>query len=151
MYQSKSLSISNSYYFRNKLYFIMKKAILLFVAIGIIIFLCGQVNAQKPGKYEHKALIAGISNGDISKDLLIGNGSIECDNPDFEIIYYNFSFIRKNGDLTVYSGRGHTLTESMKAEIKGLEAGSKVVIDDIGARTKGDKIIQLQPIVLLLN
>ena len=120
MYQSKSLYRRNSYYFSNKLCFIMKKAILFFAVIGIIMFLSGQANGQKPGKYEHKALIAGISKGDISKDLLIGNGSIECDNPDFEIIYYNFSFIRKNGDLTVYSGRGNTLTESMKVEIKSL-------------------------------
>jgi len=129
----------------------MKKIILLLGIIGIILSMNGQANAQKPGKYEHKARVAGMSNGNIAKELLLGNGTIECDNPEFEIIYYSFSFIRENGDLTVYSGRGNALSESMKAEIKGLEAGSKLVIDDIGARTMGDKIIQLQPIVLLLN
>jgi hypothetical protein len=129
----------------------MKKAILLLVVIGILMFLSGQVNAQKQGKYENKALFAGISSGEITKDLLLGNGIINCDDPEFEVIYYSFSFVRKNGDLTVYSGRGNALTESMKAEIKGLEAGSKIVIDDIGARTTRNKIVQLQPIVLVLN
>jgi len=53
----------------------MKKFILL--SLLPVLFVDTHADAQKSGKNEKIATIAGISSGDIEKDVLLSNGSIE--------------------------------------------------------------------------
>ncbi len=129
----------------------MNKAILYLIILSFITVANSNASAQKSGKYTLNASIAGITKGEISKSLLLSNGEIQCTDPKAEILYFSLSAFMKNGDLIVYNGEGNTLTESMKKVIDELETGSKLVIDNIAARTAGDKVIQLPSIVLILQ
>jgi hypothetical protein len=127
----------------------MKKSILVLL-LGIFCLSNYPLNAQIFGKSALKATIDGISEGLISKDILLKSGIIQCTDNQSEIIYYSLSFMRKN-DLVQFYGSGNTLNESMKNEIKGLESGTKISIEEIGARTAENKIIKLPDLLLILN
>jgi len=129
----------------------MNKAILFLIIVSFITAANFNADAQKSGKYAILASIAGISKGEISKALLLSNGKILCTDPKAEILYFSLSAFMKNGDLIVYNSEGNKLTESMKKVITELEMGSKLVIENIAARTAGDKVIQLPSIVLILQ
>ena len=129
----------------------MNKSILFLIILSIISVANYSTVAQKSGKYTINASIAGISQGEISKSLLLSNGVIKCSDPKAEILYFSLSVFMKNGDLIVYNGEGNVLTESMKMVIDELEKGSKLIIENIAARSIGDKIISLPSIVLILN
>ena len=129
----------------------MKKTILFLIILCIIVAANNNAVAQKSGKYTINASVAGISNGEISKSLLLSNATIQCSDPKAEILYFSLSAFMKNGDLIVYNGEGNRLTESMKIVIDELEKGSKLIIDNIAARTAGGKVIQLPSIVLILQ
>ncbi len=129
----------------------MNKYLCQIALTGFILLFNLPLNAQKGGKTELKATISSISSGDMSKEILLETGLIECSNTSYEIVYFNFSILRENGDLIAYYGRGNTLTESMKAEIKSLKPGTKVVFDEIGAKSGVNKTIKLPAIVLILK
>ena len=129
----------------------MNKAILFLVILSFTTVANFNAAAQKSGKYTISASIAGISKGEISKSLLLSNGVIQCSDPKAEILYFSLSAFMKNGDLIVYNGEGNKLTESMKKVITELEMGSKLVIENIAARATADKVIELPPIVLILQ
>jgi hypothetical protein len=129
----------------------MKKFLPYIAILSVLMFVYVPLNAQKASKYELFASIAGFSRGEISKTLLLGEKPILCSDQKIEIVYFSLSVFRKNGDLIVYNGSGNTLSESMKIEIQALEPGSKLVIEDIGAKTPDDKIIKLPAIVLILK
>jgi hypothetical protein len=129
----------------------MNKSIHFLIILSIIAVANYSATAQKSGKYTINASIAGISKGEISKSLLLSNGVIKCSDPKAEILYFSLSAFMKNGDLIVYNGEGNVLTESMKIIIDELEKGSKLIIENIAARTTGDKVIQLPSIVLILH
>ena len=129
----------------------MKKYLPYIAILSVLMFEYMPLNAQKASKYELFASIAGFSRGEISKTLLLGEKQLLCSDQKNEIVYFSLSVFRKNGDLVVYNGSGNTLTESMKTEIQALESGSKLVIEDIGAKTPDNKIIQLPAIVLILK
>ena len=128
----------------------MKKSIMLFTITGMLIVFNLASTAQKIGKPVLKATIAGISKGDISKEILLNSRHIQCSDPQYEIIFYSLSLVKK-GDIIVFKGKGNTLSESMKAEIKELEPGNKLIIEEIGAKSAGEKFIKLPDISLLLK
>ncbi|MEI6062010.1 MAG: hypothetical protein WCR72_15010 [Bacteroidota bacterium] len=129
----------------------MNKSILFTAIAGILLIYNLSLFAQKTVKPGLKATISGVSYGDISKELLLNPGAILCSNEKYQVIYYNLSVLRKNGDLVVYNGRGSILSESMKAEIRLLEAGSKLIIEEIGAKSDLDKIIKLPAIEVVIK
>jgi len=129
----------------------MKKAIHLFTVICLLLVFNLPGSAQRSGKSVLKASIANISSGIISKDIILNSGLINCSDKKYEVIYFSLSVLHRNGDLVVYNGRGNTLSEAMKAEIRALEPGSKLVLEDIGAKSAEDKFITLPSIVLLLK
>ncbi len=126
----------------------MKKLVFIIAIAGIMLVSVSSAHAQLFSKSEVKASVAGISKGEITKEKLLNSATIECSDLTYEIIYFNLSVLRKNGDLVVYAGRGNSLSESMKAEIKALEPGTKLVLEDIGARSAENKFIELTAIVL---
>lgn len=129
----------------------MNKLTGLFLILSLILVLTLEVCAQRNAKIELKASIQGISSGDISKELLLTNGYIQCSDQKYNIVYFNFSLLRENGDLIVYNGRGNHFSEAMKAEIKLLNPGSKLVIEEIGAKSSDEKIIKLPSIALVMK
>jgi hypothetical protein len=128
----------------------MKKTSILFALLCLITGYNFTATAQRGTKTELKATLAGISKGDISKDLLLSIAQIECSDPSYTVVYFTLS-IMKSDDLIVYSGMGNTLTESMKVLIKGIEPGSKLALDEIGAKSTDEKIIKLPAIILTLR
>jgi len=126
------------------------KANILFSAICILLLCSFSQKSLRTGKTELKATIAGISSGEISKDVLLETGTILCSDQKFEIIYFSLSVMKEN-DLIVYNGSGNTITDSMKGLIRELETGTKIVIDEIGARSPNDQIIKLPALILILK
>jgi hypothetical protein len=106
--------------------------------------------AQKNEKNVFPASVAGISVGDISKDVLLNTGVIECSDPKVVIIGFEMSAL-KNGDLVVFKENGNTLTEQMKMLIKNMEIGNKLIFEEITAKTGEDKIIKLNAIILTIK
>lgn len=129
----------------------MKTTIYFLVFTVFLLVFSTNTVGQKNNKSDIKASIAGLSSGEISKTVLINSNLIECSDKNYEILYYSLSILRKNGDIIVYNGSGNALNESMKAEFKQLEPGSKFVIEDIGAKSSDEKLIKLPPIVLTIN
>lgn len=127
----------------------MKNSIIILL-VGILFFTNYPLNAQIFGKSALKATVDGISEGLISKEILLKSGIIQCTDNQAEIVYYSLSFMRKN-DLVQFYGSGNTLNESMKNAIKGLELGTKIIIEEIGARTAENKTIKLPDLILILN
>jgi hypothetical protein len=129
----------------------MKNYLKLLLYLFPAIFFSVPVSAQKAEKSGLCALIEGVAKGDIYKDLLLSGKPILCSDPKIDIIYFTLSVFHKNGDLIVFNGQGNMLTESMKAEIRSLEGGSKLIIENIGAKTPGDKIIHLPTVHLVVR
>lgn len=129
----------------------MKKLVFIIAIAGIMLVSVLSAHAQLFSKSEFKATVAGVSSGEILKEKLLYTATIECSDLTYEIIHFNLSVLRKNGDLVVYAGRGNSLSESMKAEIKALEPGTKLVLEDIGARSAENKFIELSAIVLVVK
>jgi hypothetical protein len=129
----------------------MKKNIPLFLFAGILLVFSIPVNAQIFKKPILKATIAGMSLGEISKELLLDTGLILCSDNKYEIVCFNLSVLHQNGDLIVYNGRGNTFSQSMKAELKELPPGSKLVLEEISAKSVQDKIVKLPSIVLSIK
>jgi hypothetical protein len=116
-----------------------------------VLIISASVDAQRTEKFALRAAIEGISKGEIYKEKLLSGNPILCSDPSIEIIYFSLSVFHKNGDLVVYNGQGNMLSEAMKAEIRSLETGSKLLIEDIGARTPGGKMIHLPSIQLVMK
>lgn len=129
----------------------MKRYLPYLAILSILLLIYFPLIAQKASKSGLFVSIAGISKGEIDKSLLLSEKPFLCSDQKNEIVYFSLSVFRKNGDLVVYNGRGNTLSESMKAEIQALDTGSKLVIEDIGAKTPEDKFIELPSIVLVLK
>jgi hypothetical protein len=129
----------------------MKKYIQLLLFLYLAVVFSIPVSAQKTEKFGLSALIEGMSKGEIYKELLLSGRPIVCSDPKIDIVYFSLSVFHKNGDLIVFNGQGNLLSESMKAEIRLLEGGSKLIIQDIGAKTPDDKIIHLPSIHLVVK
>ena len=129
----------------------MKKSIYFLSIVAIILSVSFTAIAQKQAKPELTATIAGLNKGEITKDFILNDGIIQCSDQKYEVIYFNLSALLKNGDIIVYYGKENALTESMKQVIKNMEPGSKLVIEDIGARSEDEKVIKLPDIVLTLK
>lgn len=132
------------------IYLIFMKTNIFFSVISILLLCSFSQNSLRIGRSDLKSTIAGISKGDISKDILLDTGTILCSDQKIEVIYFSLSVMKQN-DLIVYKGSGNTLTESMKTLIKELETGTKIIIDEIGARSPNDQIIKLPALILTLK
>jgi hypothetical protein len=129
----------------------MKKHILIFTIIGTILFLQFNGVAQKSGRNELRATIAGIVSGDILKERIMSTSTINCTDPNYEIVYFSLNYFLKNGSLIVYKGEGNKLTESMKAGIRNIEPGTNVLIEDIETKSPEGKIFKLPSISLIIK
>ncbi len=129
----------------------MKKYICTLVIISAFILFNLSASAQRIGKAELTATIAGISSGDISKMLVLEKGIIQCTNMKYEIVTFSISAILKNSDIIAYYGTGNTLTISMKDMIQKMEPESQLIIENIEAKSSDDKFIRLPDIKLILK
>jgi len=107
--------------------------------------------AQKFKKSTPFATVAGITIGELSIETLLNNVVILCSDSRYEVKYYSVAILRENGDLVMYNGNGNTLSESMKAEIKMLKPGSKIVIEEISAVSSDEKQLSLPTIELKIK
>ncbi len=128
----------------------MKKAIQLFTFLVIILGLNLTLSAQKNSSTDLKASIAGLSGGNISKDIILNSSEILCSNPAFEIISFTLS-VSKDNDIIDFYGTGKNLTVQMKDLIKGMSNGNKIIIEKISAKTESGKVTDLPAIVLVLK
>jgi alpha-L-arabinofuranosidase len=129
----------------------MKKNIALFAAICLLLALGSNSLAQQSQKNEFPATVAGISNGDISKDVLLNAGVIECSYPNVKIISFDMSAQLKNNGLVDLKGNGNTLNEEMKSVIKNMEIGNKVIFEQIYAKSEAGKTMMLNAIILTVK
>lgn len=129
----------------------MKKNIALITVFCALLAISSITIAQTTGKNGLIATIAGISVGDIPKEILLNTGVIECSNPKVEIISFEMSAQLKNDDLAVFQGEGNTLNEEMKIQIKNMDIGYKLVFEQITVKTANGKIGKLNAIILTLK
>ena len=128
----------------------MKKKIALFTVFCAMLAMSSHIFAQTTGKNVLTATIASISVGDISKEILLNTGVIECSDPKIEIIGFEMSAF-KNGDLVVFQGNGNALNEQMKMLIKNMDIGNKLIFEQITSKAEDGKIGKLNAIILTLK
>ena len=128
----------------------MKKAKSLSIFVVILLVFSLTLAAQKATSNEPKAIIAGISGGDISKDLLLKTGEISCTDPKFKVISFTLS-LSKTNDIIEFNGSGNKLNGVMNDAIKGIGLGNKVIIEKISAKNESGKVIDLAAIILVLK
>ncbi len=128
----------------------MKKAIHLFTFLVILFVFNLNLAAQKNSNTELKATIAGISGGDISRDLLLKTPEILCTDPKFEVVTFTLSFSKDNDIIDFYC-TGKNLTLQMKDVIKGMNPGNKIIIEKISAKNESGKVTDLPAIVLIMK
>jgi hypothetical protein len=128
----------------------MKKINSFFIFVSLFLIFNLSLTAQKPTSTELKAIIAGISSGDISKDLLLKTGEISCTDPNFKVISFTLSLSRKN-DIIDFSGNGYHLSVQMKDAINGIDPNNKISIEKIIAKNEKGEEIHLPAMVLILK
>jgi hypothetical protein len=128
----------------------MKKAHSLFIIVAIMFVFSLTLTAQNATSTERKATIAGISGGDISKDLLLKTTEFSCTDPKFKVVSFILSF-SKRGDIIEYTGTGNNLSVVMINAIKGIDPGSKLIIEKISAKNESGETIDIPAMVLVLK
>lgn len=128
----------------------MKRTIAFFTFVTVLSLYCSTLSAQKSGSSDLKATIAGISGGEISKDLLLKDAELLCSDPKFKVVSFNLSLSRY-GDVIDFSGTGNRLSEEMKEAIKTIKVGSKISIEKIVGKNDSGEEIKLPFIILTLK
>jgi len=78
----------------------------------------------------------------LTKDELLNNGELKLsmDLPfdfNFEILSYNFSYYKKNGDLIEMKVVGSKFSDELLTVIKNMDLGGKIIIDNIWVKSMG--------------
>ncbi len=117
----------------------MKTARILLTIMGIIMCASIGLHAQNVVKPELTATIAGHSSGEIAKELLLSRDTIVCSDPKYVITRFTLSLVLK-GDVLDMKCTGNVFTNLMTSEVKKLEPGAKIFIEDIVAKpTEGEE------------
>lgn len=128
----------------------MKKAFSLFAIMVLTLILNVPLNARMNAANELGVTIAGISCGDITKDLLLKSGEIQCSDKKIKVVSFTIKFI-KNKDVIELYGFGNKLNALMKKVIKGIRPGQQMIVKDINAKDWKGKIVKLPVIELYLK
>jgi len=129
----------------------MKNSFVFLLLFCLVVANNISAQAQKFKNSTPFATVAGITIGELSTETLLNNVVILCSDSRYEVKYYSVAILRENGDLVMYNGNGNTLSESMKAEIKMLKPGSKIVIEEISAVSSDEKQLSLPTIELKIK
>lgn len=129
----------------------MKKQIALFVSI-FLLYALNSFSLAQDRKIDLFASVGGISSvGDISKDVVLNSGIIDCSDPDFKIISFEMSIQLKNDGVITFKSNGNRFSEQMKSEIKAMEPGYKLVIEEIYVKSVSGKIGKINSIILTIK
>jgi len=128
----------------------MKTTISLITILAFFLIFNINATAQKNSQTDLKATVAGLSSGEISKELFLNTGKVQCTDSKFEIINYHLS-VKKDSDIIDFYGSGNTFTTVMKDLVKEMKSGSKIVIEKINAKSMEGTEIKLPLIVLVLK
>lgn len=129
----------------------MKKSPAFFTIFCALLSLSSHTLAQTTAKNGLTATFAGIEVGDISKQILLNTGVIDCSDPEVEIISFEMSAQLKNGDLAVVQAEGNTLNEQMKLLIQNMDTDYKLIFEQITAKKANGKTGKLNAIILTLK
>jgi hypothetical protein len=132
---------------------ILKYLFIFPLALGITAN--AQTTETKPApakKLIHKASIAGKSNGNVSRNDLLTSKGILTSAPDHHIVEFKMTILGRDGeDMEFYNDKDGTLTENMRAELKGAEPGSKVSFEGIMCADSTNKPHKMNSISFLLK
>ncbi len=120
------------------------------MCMGFILCLYSVANAQqKPDNIHNgKELVlsvsdSGITNNEvISKKTLMKAKRILCSDANYMIVSFVFT-ADKDGGAKTLSIMGNNIPKEIKKDIKRLESGQKICIDNVNARTPDGKVIRL--------
>ena len=128
----------------------MKKTIAFLTFVTILSIFCSPLSAQKSGITDLKSTIAGLSGGEISKDLLLKDAELLCSDPKFKVVAFNLSLSRY-GDVIDFSGTGNRLSGEMKEALKTIKVGSKISFEKIVGKNESAEEVKLPSIILTLK
>jgi hypothetical protein len=128
----------------------MKKQIALFASI-FLLYALNSFSLAQDRKIDLFASVGGISSvGDISKDVVLNSGIIDCSDPEFKILSFVMSVQLKNDEMITFKSNGNSFSEQMKSEIKAMEPGYKLVIEEIYVKPGNGKARKINSIVLTI-
>ena len=135
----------------------MKKFLNLCLVICIIFSFSNKLSAQSNKGTENESItaaIAGIISGSIARGRLLASDSIGCTNDDYKIISFEMNWLKEvDGEKThcTISGKDNKFTAIMLNEMKEIKVGEKIYFENIKAKPKKGKKIDLPSVILKVN